>query len=117
MAFAWIWVFGGKTPLASLVMMDLGRLRSCGGASTRLDRTRMALRGAYLYGHGILAISTAFLDLPLRCRVSRGRRSLLRGRRVGRILLSQCRPDGSREFGLTRLARVALAAGHDVLPG
>lgn len=28
MAFAWIWVLGGRTPLARRVMMDLGRLRS-----------------------------------------------------------------------------------------
>jgi hypothetical protein len=28
MAFAWICVFGGSTPFASLVMIDLGRLRS-----------------------------------------------------------------------------------------
>jgi len=28
-ALACIWVFGGRTPLASLVMMDLGSVRSC----------------------------------------------------------------------------------------
>lgn len=29
-ALPWIWAWGGRTPFASLVMMDLGRLRSCG---------------------------------------------------------------------------------------
>jgi hypothetical protein len=28
MALAWIWVFGGRTPLAKRVIIDLGRLRS-----------------------------------------------------------------------------------------
>lgn len=27
-ALPWIWMFGGKTPLASLEMMDFGRLSS-----------------------------------------------------------------------------------------
>lgn len=65
-ALAWICVFGGKTPLANRVMMDLGRFRSC--TPTLLDP--LPKSPCHTEGHNgqeartsIATVSRSFLSL------------------------------------------------------
>lgn len=60
MALAWIWVLGGRTPLASRVMMDLGRVRSCWGGCQRLGSM-----GYVQLGGPTSIVMTSSLSFPL----------------------------------------------------
>lgn len=59
-ALPWIWMLGGSTPLASLVIMDLGRFSSWVGSQLASvaplhlssHENRGLGREGYLYGHG-----------------------------------------------------------------
>lgn len=71
MALAWIWVLGGRTPLARRVMMDLGRVRSCweGVSATRVEGVCPAW-GSDLNCNDVLLVFPLVLSLLMRRRLA-----------------------------------------------